>query len=92
MIKCHLSRLMGEKKINMVELEHETGISRKTISKLYYEKTSQYDQDILDKLCRFFKCGIAQLLEYIETEPEKLIEKNDVPSKKITKNKKSLPQ
>jgi putative transcriptional regulator len=74
MIKCHLSRLMGENKLNMADIERETGISRKTISNLYYEKTTMYDQDILDKLCKFFKCGISELLEYVETLPSQVSE------------------
>lgn len=68
MIKCHLSKIMGEKRISMVDLEKETGITRKTISKLYHEKTKMFDEEVLDKLCKFFKCPLSDLLEYIETE------------------------
>lgn len=37
MIKCHLSRLMGERKLKISDVARETGINRGTITRLYHE-------------------------------------------------------
>lgn len=34
MVKCHLSRLMGERKLKVVDVARETGINRGTITRL----------------------------------------------------------
>ncbi|MBJ8193022.1 helix-turn-helix transcriptional regulator, partial [Bacillus cereus] len=39
MIKIHLSRIMGEKRINIAELSRMTGLHRNGITKLYNEET-----------------------------------------------------
>lgn len=63
MIKCHLSRLMGEKKIKIADLARELNIHRNTLTLLYYEKAKRIDLDVLDKLCNYFDCSISDLLE-----------------------------
>jgi len=65
MIKCHLSRLMGEKKLKMVDVARGCGIPRRSVSKLYYEKAKRVDFETLDKLCWFFECQVGDLLEFI---------------------------
>jgi len=66
MIKCHLSKLMGEKKLKLVDVARETGLHRNTVTLLYNETASRVDLDALDKLCKFFDCKVEDLMEYIE--------------------------
>jgi len=63
MIKCHLSRMMGERKINISELAKATGLNRNTITLLYHETSKRIDLDALEKLCRFFDCRVGDMLE-----------------------------
>ena len=63
MIRCHLSRLMGEKKLKIVDVARETGINRGTITRLYQETAIRVEFDVLDKLCSYFDCSIEELLE-----------------------------
>lgn len=63
MIKCNLSKLMGEKKVNIQEVHEGTGLNRNTISNLYHEKVTRIDFDTIDKLCTFFNCKVGTLLE-----------------------------
>lgn len=63
MIKCHLSRLMGEKKIKIADLARELGIHRNTLTLLYYEKAKRIDLDVLEKLCIYFNCSTDVILE-----------------------------
>lgn len=64
LIKCHLSKLMGERKLNIAELAREIGVHRNTITLLYYEKAKRIDFDVLDKLCKYFNCPASDILEY----------------------------
>lgn len=64
LIKCHLSKLMGEQKLKIAELAREIGAHRNTITLLYYEKAKRIDFDVLDKLCKYFNCTVSDLLEF----------------------------
>ncbi|MBD2813233.1 helix-turn-helix transcriptional regulator [Xenorhabdus sp. Flor] len=63
MIRCHLARLMGERKMRISDVMRETGLSRTTITLLYKETALKVDLEALDKLCDLFNCDIQELLE-----------------------------
>jgi putative transcriptional regulator len=64
MIKCHLSRLMGERKMKIVDVARETGLHRNTITLLYDETATRLDLESIDRLCRLFGCQVGELFEY----------------------------
>ena len=64
MIKCHLSKLMGERKLKIADVARDLGVHRNTITLLYYEKAKRIDFDVLEKLCVYFNCTINDLIEY----------------------------
>ncbi|ERS91501.1 helix-turn-helix domain-containing protein [Halomonas sp. PBN3] len=66
MIKCHLSRMLGERKLKITDVARDTGINRGTITRLYHENASRVELDVIDELCRYFDCEVGDLLEYIE--------------------------
>ena len=63
MIKCNLSRLMGEKKLKISDVSRDTGINRGTITRLYQETAVRVEFDVLDQLCKYLECEIIDLLE-----------------------------
>jgi putative transcriptional regulator len=65
-IRCNLSRLMGEKKIRVTELARLTGLHRSRIDLLYNEKAVRIDVEVLETLCRFFDCEVGDLLELVK--------------------------
>lgn len=65
MIKCHLSRLMGERKLKVMDVARDTGLHRNTITLLYQETSARIELDTLDKLCKYFNVGVAELFEYV---------------------------
>ena len=67
MVKCHLSRIMGEKKLKIADVARDTGINRGTITRLYHETAVRVEFDVLEQLCNYFKIEINELLE-IERE------------------------
>jgi putative transcriptional regulator len=65
MIKCNLARLMGEKKMKIMDVARETGLNRNTVTLLYKETAKKVDLDAVDKLCDLFDCEVGELLERI---------------------------
>jgi len=70
MIKCHLSRLMGEKKLKAIDVARATGLHRNTVGALYFERASRVDLDAIDALCHYFECTVSDLFEYLPDEQE----------------------
>lgn len=66
MIKCHLSRLMGERKLTISDVSVQANLNRNTVSKLYNEKVKRVDLETIERLCRLFECEVGDLLEIVE--------------------------
>lgn len=64
MIKCHLSRLMGERKLKISDVARDTGLHRNTITLLYQETANRVDLEAVDKLCAYFSVGVGDLFEF----------------------------
>ena len=58
MIKCHLSRLLGERKLKISDVTRDTGINRGTLTRLYHETAERVELDVLDALCTYLNCGL----------------------------------
>lgn len=69
MIKCHLARLMGERKMKIVDVAEATGLHRNTVTLLYKETAQRIELDAMEKLCRLFNCQISDLFELIDDQP-----------------------
>ncbi|EGR2773649.1 helix-turn-helix transcriptional regulator [Vibrio parahaemolyticus] len=63
MIKCNLSRMMGERKLKISDVIRETGLSRNTVTLLYKETAQKVDLEAIDRLCVLFNCQVGELLE-----------------------------
>lgn len=64
MVRCHLSRLLGERKLKISEVARVTGINRGTLTRLYYETAERIELSVVDSLCSYLNCTIQDLLEY----------------------------
>ena len=65
MIRCHLSRMMGERKLKVMDVARETGLHRNTVTLLYKETATRVDLDAIEKLCRLFECEVGDLFELV---------------------------
>ena len=64
MIKSNLSVLMAKRKCrNIVKISTDTGISRTTLTSLYYDKSMGIQFETLDKLCKYFDCDIKDIID-----------------------------
>lgn len=71
MVRCHLSRLMGEHKMKITEVARATGINRGTITRLYHEQAVRVELDVIDALCELFNCQVGDLFEYVPEDSQK---------------------
>ncbi|MDE5557805.1 MAG: helix-turn-helix transcriptional regulator [Ruminococcus sp.] len=71
MIKIHLSRILGEKRMSQAELARQTGIRPSTISDIYNEMTERLNIEYLDRICEYLDCSITDLIEYIPNKQKK---------------------
>lgn len=65
MIKCNLSRIMGEKKLKISDISRDTGINRGTLTRLYQETAERIDLEVMDQLCVYLDCEVGELFERI---------------------------
>jgi putative transcriptional regulator len=65
MIKCYLSKIMGERRIKIADVAKDTGINRGTITRLYNETASRVDLEVIDQLCEYLDIKVEDLLEKV---------------------------
>lgn len=70
MIKCHLSRLMGERKLKISDVARDTGLHRNTVTLLYQETATRVDLEAIDALCGYFGVGVGDLFEWVGEPPK----------------------
>lgn len=66
MIKVHLSRLLGERKLKMADVARDTGISKTTLLALYHERAKGVTFEVLGKICVSLDCQPGDLLENVQ--------------------------
>ena len=73
MIKIHLSKLLGERRMSQKRLSELTDIRTATINEMYHELVERVNLDYLSKICQVLNVKIEDLLEYVpDKECEKL--------------------
>ena len=65
MIRCHLSRMMGERKLKISDVARVTGLHRNTITLLYDETANRVELETIEALCKLFECEIGELFEIV---------------------------
>lgn len=68
MIRCNLSRILGEKRIKVAELAREIDINKNTIHRLYNETATRIDIEVIDKICIYLDIDVGELFESIKKE------------------------
>lgn len=71
MIRIHLSRLLGERRMTQAELSRKTGIRAATINEMYHELTDRVNLEHLDRICEVLDCPLSDLMEYIPNSMKK---------------------
>lgn len=70
MIRNNLSTLMGARRLKISEVSTATGITRQTLTTLYYERGRGIAYDTLETLCRYLGIQPGDLLYMTEDEAQ----------------------
>ncbi len=69
MIRCNLSRMMGERKWKIQDAANASGVPRNTVGLLYHEKAARVELEVIEKLCRAFECSVGDMFELADDMP-----------------------
>ena len=64
MIENKFSEYLGKRLIKIKDISNSTGISRTTLTSLYYKRSKRVSFETLDKLCGYLECTINDIVEY----------------------------
>ena len=64
MIRNNFSVALAKRLLKISAIARDTGISRTTLTDLYYRRTKQVALDTLDRLCAYLDCSIEEIFEY----------------------------
>jgi len=76
-INNKISATLAGRLLKISQVSRDTGISRTTLTNLYYRRSKAVSFDTLDKLCKYLHCGIDDILDYTATEPQPIIRKEN---------------
>ena len=66
MLNNNLSAIMGAKRIKIYEFEKISGISRSTITRLYYNQTNTVSFNTIENICKALNCTPGDLFEVVD--------------------------
>ncbi len=68
MVKIHLSKVMGEKRVSQAQLARKTGIRPNTVCEYYHEIAESIKFEHINSICKALDCKAYDLIEYIPDE------------------------
>ena len=68
MVKCYLSRILGDRKLKVAEIARDTGINKNTLHRLYNETATRVDLEVVEALCRYLSIEVGELFEIVEND------------------------
>mgnify|MGYP002764933309 CR=1 FL=1 len=67
-MKNNLSKILGERLLKISDVFKATGISKTTLTDIYYQRAKNVQLDTLMKICDYLQVSLSDLIEY---EPQK---------------------
>ncbi len=65
-VRLKLDKTLSDMNISRYELAKRTGIRYQIIDNYFKNRVVRYDSYVLERICTALKCGIDDILEYIE--------------------------
>lgn len=62
MVDNNLAVLLAQRLIKITDVARETGLSRTTLTALYYKSSKNISLHTLDMLCSYLDCSVGDLL------------------------------
>ena len=73
MIINKLSEILGRKKLKIVDVINETGVTRPTLTSLYYGNGKGISFDVLNKLCGYLSVTPGELFAYYDIDVVEIV-------------------
>ncbi|WP_277870154.1 helix-turn-helix domain-containing protein [Vibrio breoganii] len=67
-IKCNLSRILGERRMKISDLSRDSGIHRNILTRIYNETANRVDLDVVIAICVTLSIQVGELYEVVEEE------------------------
>ena len=71
MIANHLSRLLGERRLSIMDVSRQSSVSYSSLHDFYHDRTSLYARDTLDRLCQALGVGVGDILEHVPDQTDR---------------------
>ena len=72
MVDNNFAVLLAKKLLRISTVARETGVSRSTLTSLYYKRSESVTFDVVAKLCRYLGCEVGELFEFIDIGKEEI--------------------
>ena len=67
-MRNNLSKILGEKLLKVSDVHEATGISKTTLTAIYYQRAVNVNLRTLKKICDFLQVSLSELIEYEPTK------------------------
>lgn len=61
----NFSRILGERLLKVSDVHDGTGISKSTLTQIYYQRVTSVRLDTLQKICDYLHIPLSELIEYV---------------------------
>lgn len=68
MLSNNFSTIVGARRLRLKAIASATGLSRTTLTALYYDKVNGISFNTLEKLCGYLNCSPNDIFEFHESE------------------------
>lgn len=69
MIVNKFSAILGARLLKISTISNATGISRTTLTNIYFRRSGGISFEVLDKVCKYLGCTTGDLFEYVDDTP-----------------------
>ena len=84
LINNKFSSIVGARRLKISDISRETGLSRTTLTQLYYDRCKYITFETLDKLCAYLGCSVGDIIEHKEDGNDGRVNKTDSGGEKVT--------
>lgn len=67
-MKCHLSKILGERRLKIADVARDAGINRGTLTRMYNETAERVELSVVETLCLYLNIEVGELYEAEESE------------------------
>lgn len=84
LINNKFSSIVGARRLKISDISRETGLSRTTLTQLYYDRCKYITFETLDKLCVYLGCSVGDIIEHKEDRSDGRTNEADPRGEEVT--------